>query len=669
MSGNPLDQAAAARLNGDDQTAISICQQVLSSEPDNADAQSLLGVSLAEIGQLDQARSLITAALNASPYNWRFLLNRSVLEEREQNITAARSTAERAAEIAPDTFEVWGRIGDLAGKQADFRGAEEALTKAVTINPNHPALLLRLAGARFEIADYVKANHALDAFEKFAPGYPDALKLRTHIARQTSDWDGLISSAKAWLAAAPQEEGARVALAFAYSQPGFHARAVEAYQPLADATPPNAFHLAAHGKYLLSARDLDKAEHYFNRALEIEPENSEALAGMGRVKTYVGAFDEAAALSRRALQSDANNVEAYAQLALATGGRISDEEIESLRQHGANEQLDLEQRALCWFAVGDANHRKKERNAAFEAWSEACRLKRKVGETEADARYDRAAHGKLVDRIIREFPEDRPTYKATPGQNPIPIFIVGMPRSGTTLLESALAAHKSLACAGELPVIPFAQREFTAWADEAGWRGGPIPHEIIEAIRQKYFDQYQEFRISNAPYVTDKQPNNFLSVGLIRHVFPEARIIHIRRNPIETGFSIFRRNFARAWQFANSLEDIAHFYGEHSRITNHWRNTTGDNMAFVQYEELVANFESELRRLIDACGLEWDPNCLEYYKEDRAVITFSAAQVRKPPSLEHLDSTSPYKEHLAPLADALSKADVNLQTGALTNAS
>lgn len=249
--------------------------------------------------------------------------------------------------------------------------------------------------------------------------------------------------------------------------------------------------------------------------------------------------------------------------------------------------------------------------------------------------------------------------------HPAPIFIVGMPRSGTTLLESAIAAHPAIACAGELPTMPFAQREFLAWAEEFSWTGGLIPFELREAIREKYFLQYREIEIGSASFVTDKQPNNFLNVGLIRHVFPEARIIHIRRNPVETGFSIFRRNFTRQWQFTNSLEEIGHYYGQYARISAHWAKVLGEQIAFVQYEELVQNFERELRRLINHCGLEWDSACLEYYKAERAVITFSATQVRKPPSVDHLDSTTPYAEFLEPLRSSLRKANVDLETGAL----
>ena len=667
MSNELLDQASAARLNGDDAAAINMCRQVLSSDPNNVDAMSQLGVSLAETGQLEDARPLIAAALNAAPENWRFLINRSILEECEGELSTARQTAEASGALAPDKFEVWGRIGDLCGKQGDFPHAVEALTKAVAINPDHPALSLRLAGACYEIGDYKHASNALDNFERFAPGHPHLLRLRTHIARQTNNWEGLIESATAWLNAAPNEEAARVALAFAYAQPGFYARAVETYRPLADAAQPTAAHLSTLGRYLLSARDLDAAEDYFRRALALDQDYSEAIAGLGRIMTFIGRFDQAADLSRQALKIDPGNVEAYGQLTLATGGKITDEELQHLQSLGGNHEIQPEHRALCWFAAGDGFHRRKIADAAFGAWAKACELKSLIAETDADARYDAVAHEASVARIMREFDKDPDASDAERSRRPTPIFIVGMPRSGTTLLESALAAHRDVSCAGELPVMPFAHREFNAWADEAGWKGGEIPTGIIDAIRQKYFDQYREYGIDAPHFVTDKQPNNFLSVGLIRHVFPEARIIHIRRNPMETGFSIFRRNFTRPWQFANSLTHIGHYYGQHSRVTAHWSTLLGDKIGFIQYEDLVVNFETELRRLIDFCGLEWDANCLEYYKKDRTVITFSAAQVREPPSAAHLNSTDPYLEFLTPLSNSLEQAGVDLESGALVS--
>ena len=667
MSNALLEQANAARLNGDDQAAIDICRRALQDAPDNTDAMSLLGVSLAETGQLDEARPLIAAALNAAPDNWRYLLNQSILDECEGNLPAARENAGRAAARAPEKFEVWGRVGDLSGKMGNFRDAADALAKAVSINPEHPVLSLRLAGALCETDEYDRASEALKTFEKAAPGHPHAIKLRMHIARQTYNWEGLIEASKAWIAVAPQEEAAHVSLAFAYAQAGFFSLAADAYRPLAEKTPPNAQHLTAVGRYDLSARDLDSAESYFRRALEADPEHAEAYYGLGRMMTFLGRFEEAEKYSRRAIELDPKNIGAFGMLAEIIGGRFSDEELVQLEALGNDESLPRDHRALAWYAKGDGNHRRKEREQAFNAWSKGSALKWGIGEHEVDARYLPENNKEFVNRLMHMFASDPTPVEVDRSSHPAPIFIVGMPRSGTTLLESALAAHPEIACAGELPTMPFVQREFMAWARDAGWNGGVVPAEMRHAIRDKYFEQYKQYDVSGASFVTDKQPNNFLSVGLIRHVFPEARIINIRRNPVETGFSIFRRNFTRQWQFTNSLEEIGHYYGQYARISAHWTKTLGPNIAFIQYEELVRNFERELRRLVDFCGLDWNKACLEYYKAERTVITFSATQVRKPPSVEHLDSTTPYAEFLEPLRTALRQAGVDLETGALVS--
>jgi tetratricopeptide (TPR) repeat protein len=203
------------------------------------------------------ARPLIVKALASAAANWRFLLNHSVLLECEGDLAGARAEAEKAAQSAPERFECWGRLGDLAGKLEDYPNAVAALEKALAAFPGHPALAMRLAGAAYETGDYDRASAALDVFEKSAPGHPQALKLRTHIAREKNDWNGLIVAAKASLAASPEEEASRAALAFAYAQQGHFDKAAEAYRPLAEKTPPRADHLATLGRYVMGARKLD----------------------------------------------------------------------------------------------------------------------------------------------------------------------------------------------------------------------------------------------------------------------------------------------------------------------------------------------------------------------------------------------------------------------------
>ncbi|GJL90982.1 tetratricopeptide repeat-containing sulfotransferase family protein [Hyphococcus sp.] len=664
MQGDIFAQASVARLNGDNQTAIKLCRDILADAPDRLDAISLLGVNLAETGDLDGARPLITRALNAEPQNWRFLLNNSVLLECEGKLAAARAEAKKAADVSPERFEAWGRLGDLDGKLEDYSGAVEALEKALAAFPGHPALALRLAGAAYELGDYARANAALDTFEKAAPGHPQALHLRMHIARKKNNWDELITAASASLAASPDEEAPRVALAFAYAQQGHSARAAEVYRPLAEKQPPQATHLATLAKYLLGARSLEAGAALYRQALELEPNNSAAGAGYARHLNFTGDFENAALYARQAIASDPNNAEAFAELALAVNSKLTDKEIAQLEQIGNNNLAGVKHQAIALFASGDAHHQRKDRKKAFAAWMRANELKRSLGDSDASAKYDPESNENYINRIIESFPADFAGSEEERQQRPAPIFIVGMPRSGTTLLDSAISAHKNVASAGELPYMTFALNEYLSLKSPSDWTTGALPPELTKVFREKYKAQYKDFSVAEAPFITDKQPSNFYSVGLIRKVFPEAKIIHIRRNPVEVCFSMFRRNFSTSWQASTSLENLADYYSQYVRITDYWRSILGDNFGFIQYEDLVQDFETNLRRLIDFCELEWDQNCLEYYKQDRTVITFSAAQVRKPPSPEHLNSTAPYEEQLQPLYAALRAKNIDLETGA-----
>ena len=659
MNDPQLDEAYAARQSGNDQRAAEICHRILAAVPNHQGARSLLGVCLAEAGEVDKARPLVEEAAAAEPRNWRFLLNLSVLREIEGKLDSAIDHAKGATAVASERFESWGRLGDLYGKQGNFEGAVSALDKALALNPGHPGLALRLAGASYEIGRYDMSAQALDRFERAAPGHPEALRLRTHLARKRGDLDAFVNAATQWLAAAPRAEAARVALAHGYAQREEYLRAIEVYRPLVQAHAENAEHAATFAKYLLWARDFEAAEQHYRRALEIQPDHADAAAGLARLSIYRGQLGDAAALARKAIESDPTNVDAYGQLSLATDSRLSDEQLERLHAIAADSGRDAEHRAIAGFTAGDVHHRRKEYDRAFKAWNHANELKRSIAAKSPGSSYDRRATEELVDRLISSFREFPPRTASVGTTKPTPIFIVGMPRSGTTLLDSALAGHADISSGGELPVMPFALNRFLAWAESAGWRGGGIPEPVAAQLRDRYLRQYDEYRLSGAAFVTDKQPLNILSVGLIRHLFPAAPIIHIIRDALETGFSIYRRNLTRSWSFSNALEDIGHYYGQYVRLMTHWHDVLGDDLASVRYERLVLDFEGELRRLLAHFGLDWDPNCLAYHERKSIVTTLSSTQVRNPPSADYISSTTPYALALQPLKDALERAGID----------
>ncbi|WP_270375263.1 tetratricopeptide repeat-containing sulfotransferase family protein [Marinicauda sp. Alg238-R41] len=658
-----LEKAHERRLAGDLDTAETYCQKVLAGAPETAEALSLLAVCRAERGAVDAAQAPIEQARNLAPDSAIVAMHLSVVKEASGLIDEAMEAAREATSLGPDRFETWGRRGDLAGRLEQFEEAEDALAHCLELKPDHAGVALRLAGARLVLEDFAGASAALDQIGPQADDLPEALQIRVAISHRNGDWRRMQAYAERLLTLMPDDPDMTGALAYALGQQGYYNKASRIFRPVLDAEPDNARHWAALGRLRLGARSVDEARECFSKALEIEPDNPDANFGMARLLTFTGDMQDAEAYCRRTLEADPDHLEAFGQLCEVSSGRISDEELERLETLLEEDSRPADQQAIGLFALGDIYHARKRPDDAFDSWSRANEAKQSlISETRPG--YDAQAQASGTQRLMSAFPA--PVEPATAyDRKTMPLFIVGMPRSGTTLLETAISAHSEVSAAGELPAMPFIIQEMLAWMRKTGWKGGKLPAERLEAWRQTYIGQYDSFDIPPARFVTDKQPSNFLAVGLIAQLFPEAPIIHIRRNAVETGFSIFRRNFTAQWPFANDLEDIAHYYGQYAQIMRHWDRALPDRVNFVQYEDLIDSFEPELRRLLDGCGLDFEQQCVDYHTVDRTVMTFSATQVRKGPTASHKRGSAAYEHRLEPLRDGLRANGIVAETGAL----
>lgn len=665
MSDPRLEEAAQRRLAEDFAGAQALCHEVLAGDAGNAQAMAILGICAIERGDMAGGRGWLERAEAADPELASLHLYRSIERAASGDLDGAAAAAQRATELAPDRFDVWGRLGDLAGQAGDFATAAVAFARALDAEPAHPAagpVALRLAAARVETGDLDGAASALDQAEAYGlGGHVDVLRLRAGIARHRGDWTAMKDFSERWLAETPDDFEARSASAHALSQLGYYKKAANAFKPVVEATP-SAANWAAQGRLILGARDITRAEGCFRKALSIDPDCAEAVFGLARVYTFTGRIEKAEEACRKVLSLDPGNLEAYGQLCEVANGRLTDEELAALDAALARPGLPADQLAIGLFALGDARHRRKQRAEAFAAWSRANDTKKLQHNGAIVSAYDRVAQAARTDWLIQAFDSDEDSD--TGGDGATPIFIVGMPRSGTTLIEAAIAAHDDVLPGGELSALPFVLEEFISWARASGWRGGPIPQDRLSAWRERYRAQHREFGLDGARFVTDKQPSNFLAAGLIRQLFPAAPILHIRRRPVETAFSIYRRNFSRQWPFAHDLEDIAHYYAEQARLCAHWDRVLDKRFTVIQYEDLVRDFESRLRYVMARSGLSWSRKCLEFYKAERTVMTFSAVQVRKPPSASHLDSTSPYAAELDGFDARIAALGVDPGTGA-----
>lgn len=660
---NLLADARKARLADDYDAAISLCSAYLSAHPDDPDGESLLGLCEIETNRKEGALKIERAA-QKKPDSQTTQFNLSILRERQGDIRAAVQCATAAAKLAPGAFECWAQLGKLLGMAEKYREALTALEQALKIRPDHIGVQSLLAGAALECGEYDKCEQAIAAIERAAPK-SQTTQLRAHLARKRGQWTELRTIANDWLALQPTNEEARLALAHATAQLGYFDEAAEIYRPLCTGKRLKPDHAAAMGRYRLGGRRLDDAKRWFEAAIALDPNNAEAAYGLARLAHFAGNAELTETWCRRALAAEPAHADAFALLAeTAKGGAIASD-LAAVDRALGKPNLRESERITLLFAKGDLLHSSKNPGEAFEAWAAANGAKRAFARV-SGAEYSPARQSRKVSRLIELFPKIPPA--ATGGSSSAgPIFIIGMPRSGTTLLEAAIAAHPDVDAAGEIPAMPFIVDQFLQWAEDEGYKDGEIPARKAAEWRDLYEAQARKFGAAGALRFTDKQPSNFMSVGLAANLYPEARFIYLRRNPVETGFSIFRRNFTQQWEFSTSLSSIAHYYAEHCRISDHWLRCAQERVVFVQYEELVGNFESALRDLIAFCGLPWDDRCLNYHEQERAVMTFSASQVRKPPSPAHLNSTAPYATNLAELREELVRYGVDLETGALSN--
>jgi hypothetical protein len=337
-------------------------------------------------------------------------------------------------------------------------------------------------------------------------------------------------------------------------------------------------------------------------------------------------------------------------LVQVSAGHIGADDFSRLARLVEDEGARSEDRIAASFALADCLDAQGDVDAAFAACAQANEWSAERARREGIG-YERTQRESQVDWLVSAFSVPPPVVPAE--DRPTPIFVVGMPRSGTTLVESIIGAHSGVLACGERQAMRAIMQEFAAS------NAGSSSISVTEAARQRWRDAYRRELPDRrgTVAVTDKNPWNFDAVALILLLFPHARIIHVRRDPVETGLSIFRNPFPKFASFANRLEDIGHYYGQYVRLMTHWGSLLGERFLTIRYEDLVADFDRAAPELLRFCGLEWQEACREFAASDRIIATMSAVQARQPVAALR-GRSSRYARHLTPLVAALREAGV-----------
>jgi len=430
----------------------------------------------------------------------------------------------------------------------------------------------------------------------------------------------------------PASAEGHVSLASALRVAGHIGEAYGEFVKALELRPSDPGILCKTADFLLEQGQLDEAEQLFR--LAVAQKDPRAFSGLASVLERRGNFAAALQLLEKSPLAPTTLT------IMTTKARLlwrlkRGQEAAALLESFDKSAVPPVEAAGCYHLLGDIFHDLGEYDQAFAAYSHANRERHLI--------YDPKAEAARIDRIISKFSRERLNGldSGTGSATPQPVFIVGVPRSGTSLLEQILSCHPAVHAAGELEEI-----------DRIAGDLDPDSHKSLAEAAGRYLAPLRK-AAPGARYITDKMPHNFLHLGLINMLFPAARIIHCLRNPMDTGLSLFRRNFNAMHTYATNLKAIGHFITEQRRLMAHWQTVLPSPMLTISYEQLVSEPEDTIKRILAFLELDWNPDLLRFHESDRLVTTASYDQVRQPLYTSAVGCAEPYSHHLADLQEAL----------------
>jgi len=442
---------------------------------------------------------------------------------------------------------------------------------------------------------------------------------------------------------APGFTAARANLALVLGRMGRPAEAMELLDDIFAAEPDDLGHWNLKAATLSRLGDFNEAIRMYESVLTRGPRQPKVWMSYGHLLKTVGRQAEGIAAYRKAIELKPTLGEAWWSLANLKTVKFDDADITTMRAALASDRLSDLDRFHLDFALGKAMHDADQTDDAFRHYAagNALRLKSQP--------YEAGKITRAVDRCISAFTVE--AFAERPGgcEARDPIFIVGMPRAGSTLIEQILSSHSLVEGTSELPDIPALARKTDRYPDGALRASAEERHELGE----EYLKRAGVQRRTDRPLFIDKLPNNWLFVPFIQLILPNAKIIDARRHPLGCCFSNFRQHFARGQDFTYDLADVGRYYADYVRLMAHLDRVLPGRVHRVIYERMVDDTEAEVRALLDYCGLEFEPACLEFYKTERAVRTASSEQVRQPIYREATEEWRAYDSYLGPLRDTL----------------
>ena len=470
-----------------------------------------------------------------------------------------------------------------------------------------------------------------------------AIRMLAELAARIGRWRDAENLLRRAVELAPGWAAAKANLALVLGRMGRPTEAMELLDDIFALEPDEVGHWNLKAATLGRLGDFDEAIRMYESVIERAPRQPRVWLSYGHMLKTVGRQAEGITAYRKAIEIKPTLGEAWWSLANLKTVKFDEADIAAMEKALLARDLTDEDRFHLDFALGKAMHDAGRPDEAFAHYSKANSLRLESQPYKPDE------ISRTVDRCIERFTADAFAERSGGSEARDPIFIVGMPRAGSTLVEQILSSHSLVEGTSELPYLPIIAH-----------KPGPYPKAALDAsaderraLGEEYLKQAGVQRRTDRPFFIDKLPNNWLYVPFIQLVLPNARIIDARRHPLGCCFSNFRQHFARGQAFTYDLEHVGRYYADYVRLMAHIDAVLPGRVHRVIYERMVDDTEAEVRGLLDYCGLDFEPQVLEFYKTERAVRTASSEQVRRPIYRDATEEWQRYEAHLSPLKEAL----------------
>jgi len=618
----------------------------------NAEACYIKAVCLRKVKQVDGALQMLEQTLNLDPSYARAHQEAGHILLAAGKLTPATKAYERAVETDSALVTSWRPLVTLYAKIGEAKKEEMAkheVAQLEQLSPTLRAVKSNLNRDDLETADLLCREHLKNNKDDI-----EGMRLLAEIANRAKIHDDAEFILESAVAFAPTHIGARFDYANVLVKRQKFGKAHEIAQALFNEQPHNVQFKSQLASTLVGVGETEQGAAVYRELIGEGKEHQLAYLLLGHAEKTMGNLAAAIESYQKLYDYKPDFGDAFWSLANTKTYTFTDAEVTHMEDYKERAETAVVDKVHFNFALGKAYEDKGDYERAFAAYNEGNTLNKGV------VKYSAEETSKRMQRQMSICNGDLfKSLEKVGSSHPDPIFIVGLPRAGSTLLEQILASHSQVDGTLELPNILSLSKRLqgrvtVAEGEEPQYPKilGELEHDYFKRFGEQFIEDTQVFR-QGAPFFIDKMPNNFLHLGLIKLILPNAKIIDARRHPMACCFSGFKQLFAEGQEFTYGLTEIGNYYKEYIKLMDHWDEVLPDFVLRVQHEEVVEDLETQVRRMLEFCNLPFEESCLEFYKTERNVRTPSSEQVRQPIYKTGLEQWRNFEQHLTPLIDAL----------------